>query len=298
MKKDMIFFTSEGAGLTSTSANHVANLAKEMIRNIEIGLGELQFYSTSVALIGGGVANSLDTGAVVEDVESVPDRLHNIAEAKSLIAWLREAIKARERLLNEVRDMSLSKWCEQEGEKIPEQPRLGESLTEDDYWASRPMAERCHYYELETLAATLGKAIHPGGALADAREQLQQRLKKPNQVVGDGRDTLIYTYTSSVDAKIVEDVYFRLQKQYRDAQARLNILKHECMQAVEQSATTVKSEYTRAMKDWSAQHKLLEARHAEYTQKRMAELGAMRIIIPESLQSIYRKVNSLGKSTD
>ena len=298
MKKDMIFFTSEGAGLTSTSANHVANLAKEMIRNIESGLGELQFYSTSVALIGGGVANSLDTGAVAEEVESVPDRLHNIAEAKSLIAWLREAIKARERLLNEVKDMSLSKWCEQEGEKIPEQPRIGESLTEDDYWASRPIAERCHYYELETLAATLGKAIHPGGALADAREQLQQRLKKPNQVVGDGRDTLIYTYTPSVDTQAVEDVYFRLQKQYRDAQARLNTLKHECMQAVEQSATAVKSEYTRAMKDWATQHKLLEARHAEYIQKRMAELGSMRIIIPDSLQSIYRKVNSLGKGTD
>ena len=32
MKKDMIFFSADGNGLTSTSANHIANLAKEKIR--------------------------------------------------------------------------------------------------------------------------------------------------------------------------------------------------------------------------------------------------------------------------
>lgn len=54
MKKDMIFFSKEGKGLTSTSANHIANLAKEMVREIESSLSSLTLYSTSVALIGTG----------------------------------------------------------------------------------------------------------------------------------------------------------------------------------------------------------------------------------------------------
>lgn len=48
MKKDMIFFSTEGKGLTSTSANHIANLAKEMVREIETSLAGLTLYSLSL----------------------------------------------------------------------------------------------------------------------------------------------------------------------------------------------------------------------------------------------------------
>lgn len=41
--KDLIFFSEEGRGLTSTLANHIANMAKEMIRGLMAELEELQF---------------------------------------------------------------------------------------------------------------------------------------------------------------------------------------------------------------------------------------------------------------
>ena len=46
MKKDTIFFSEDGKGLTSTSANHVANLAKEMISDLETSLEAMSLYST------------------------------------------------------------------------------------------------------------------------------------------------------------------------------------------------------------------------------------------------------------
>ena len=115
MKKDTIFFTADGKGLTSTSANHIANLAKEMIRNILTSLDEMTFYSTNVSLISGNKPHTLNQGITDTDVMTVIDKLHEVSAAKSLIAWLREAIKARERLLDETRDLSLEQFAEIEG---------------------------------------------------------------------------------------------------------------------------------------------------------------------------------------
>lgn len=95
----MIFFSPDGDGLTSTSANHIANMAKEMIRNFDSTIANLVFYTTEVSLIGIDSRNMLQQGATDADVLSVAGKLRIIAQAKSLIAWLREAIKARERLI-------------------------------------------------------------------------------------------------------------------------------------------------------------------------------------------------------
>lgn len=102
MKKDMIFFSTEGKGLTSTSANHIANLAKEMVREIETFVSGLTLYSTSVVLIGNDNVNIINEGDTAEALDKVKTQLHTIAKANSLIAWLREAIKAKERLQKEV----------------------------------------------------------------------------------------------------------------------------------------------------------------------------------------------------
>ena len=296
MKKDMIFFTAAGKGLTSTSANHVANLAKEMIRNTETSLDEMTFYSTHVALIGGEKPNMLNRGVGDDVVTDVIPRLHRIADAKSLIAWLREAIKAKERLINEIKNLTLQEYADIEGIKLREQPELGAILTEDEYFAGKPIGERCRYYELETLASTIGKAIHPDGVFANARKELQTKATCPHTVEGTGRDTLIYTYTSTVDESVVEDVYFRLQKQYREAQAQLNSMKHDCLKAIEESSVDAKSRYTQEMSDWTNERKLIEARKSEYMEKKLRDINALRIIIPDSLSEIYAIVSDLGKA--
>lgn len=298
MKKDMIFFSADGKGLTSTSANHVANIAKEMIREIETTLAEMTLYSTTVTLIGGDKPNVLNRGAANSDVENMVSLLHRMADAKSLIAWLREAIKAKERLLAEVTSQTLEEYAEANNIKLAERPKEGVALTDDEYFASKSVDERCRYYALETHAATLGKALHPGGEFADARKKLQSKIQKPHDVEGKGRDTLIYTYEPTADVNVVEDVYFLLQAQYRDAQARLNAMKHECQKAVEESTVSVKTAYNKALDEWTNARRLIEARHAEHIQRRAGEISAMRICIPQSLQSIYATVSNLGKKKE
>lgn len=295
MDKNMIFFEAKGKGLTSTSANHVANLAKEMIRDIESSLAVMSFYSTTVSLIGGEKPNVIQQGIDADATEDVVAKLRRAAEAKSLIAWLREAIKAKERMLTEAKELTIVKYAAGKGMELKPRPELAPILTEDEYWASKPLGERCRYYSLETLAATLGEAVHPGGEFAEARKQLQEKAKKPHQVEGKGRDTLIYSYEPTIDEAKVEDVYFRLQNQYREAQARLNAMKHECKKAVEESAVAAKSQFAKDLAVWANERKVLEAEMAEHIQQRTKEIAALRIVIPESLSGIYEEVTSLGK---
>lgn len=212
MKKDMIFFSTEGKGLTSTSANHIANLAKEMVRETEASLEGLTFYSTSVALIGNDSVNTLREGDTSETLGKIKAQLHTIAKANSLIAWLREAIKAKERLLKEVDDLTLNDFMKLQGIKKPDMPTRGTALTEDEYYASLSVDERNRFYSLEALASVLGKAVHPAGVIANAREQLNERLKNPKTIEGKGRDALLFFYTPTVKTSQVDEVYFADRK--------------------------------------------------------------------------------------
>lgn len=295
MDKDMIFFSNDGQGLTSTSANHIANLAKEMIRGLEASLGSLTLYSTAVSLIGSETSDVLTKGSQPDKLKDVPRKLHAISKAKSLIAWLREAIKAKERLLGEATAMTNSDYIKLKGLEEIKRPEEGHALTEDEYFASLTLDERNRYYELETLSAVLGKAIHPDGSFANAREQLNERLQQPREVKGDGRDTLIYSYSPTVDPQEVEDLYFHLQKQYREAQSRLNAMKFECQKAVKSSEVAVSTEYARELEKFTEYYQNISAERTAYIKKRVREIGDYKIMIPQSLQEIYNEVAHLGK---
>lgn len=295
MKKDMIFFSASGNGLTSTSANHIANLAKEMVRDIETSLAGLAFYSTTVALIGNDTVNTLNAGDTAETLSDIRTRLHSIAKANALIAWLREAIKAKERLLKEVEDLPIDKYMEEHGIEKPEMPKRRNALTEDEYYASLSLDERNRYYSLEALAAVLGKAVHPSGAIANAREELCERLKSPRTIDGKGRDALIYTYAPTVETSLVDDVYFAVQKEFREVQASLNAIKFDCQKAVKESEIEVQTAYANACAEYHAEHTRIQNEMSVYKRKRVREIGNYKIVIPASLEGIYKDVAHLGK---
>ena len=289
MEKDLIFFSKDGDGLTSTSANHIANMAKEMICGLEAEAEGMTLFSTSVALIGSDASNLLVKGTDDEGMRRISGILHKISDAKSLIAWLREAIKAKERLLRETRELTLEEFIKQENRQIPEEPKMARVLTEEDYYASLSLDERTRYNH---------KAIHPGGAFAESRKNLYDHIQRPHSVEGDGRDTLVYTYTPTVDTDAVEDVYFTLQKQYREAQAKLNQMKSECDRAVTESAVKAKTEYARAVKARAEAITSAEADKAAYVQTKTREISGYRIVVPGSLAEIYDEVSHLGKKGD
>lgn len=295
MKKDMIFFSTDGNGLTSTSANHIANMAKEMVRDIESSLVDLTLYSTSVALIGNGSVNTLREGDKADTLEEIRGKLHTVAKANSLIAWLREAIKAKERLLDETATMTMEEYMKMKDITLPKAPERGKALTEDEYYASLSVDQRNRYYALEALASVLGKAIHPDGAVANAREELGKRIRNPRSVEGNGRDALIYEYLPTVTMAQVDEVYFKLQNEFRETQAALNAIKFECRKALKESEIEVQTAYAEAQAKYDSEWKRILAELTTYVKKHTREIGDYKIIIPQSLKGIYDEVTSLGK---
>lgn len=292
MEKDKIFFGE--SGLTSTSANHVANLAKEYYAQIEETLKNLKFVSTYVSIVGSSEMHLVDSGSTYDVFNNIPQMIKDVAEAKSLISWLREALKARTNLINEINHFNVKLYCEKMGLEYPQEPQFQEPLTEEEYWGSQNIKVRNAYYTLEDKCATLS-LIHPGGSFEEARKDALKKRQNPNKVSGNGRDTTIYKYVSAIDASDVERMYFELQTKHREYQAQLNSLKFECEKAIQEATTKANAEYAEANKKYNMAMSTLLSEVTKWKQLEIAKISKLKIIIPDALKPIYDKINSLGK---
>lgn len=72
------FFGTEG--LTSTSANHIANLAKEANREHQNYLASIQFYSERIGIIGTPERVFAQEGVNLEGLSKVKTAIESIAE--------------------------------------------------------------------------------------------------------------------------------------------------------------------------------------------------------------------------
>ena len=298
MQQDLVFFKKEGeegVALTSTSANHIANLAKEFIQDIEARLNSISFYSVEVALIGGTNTNTIQNGSNMQLLGSVGRLLNDVAQAKSLIAWLREGIKTKDALVKNILSFSIGDFCNLQGIDKPKEPEMGHILTEEEYYTSLPIKERNRYYELETEAAVIGSCVHPRGPLSNARKELSDKIQHPHMVQGIGRDALIYTYTPTVTVEELDTVFFELQKRHRETQAQLNAMKYNCEQAINESTNKINSEYEAAFKLYQTELSSLYASFQTWRAEKTQEYNKLKIVIPNSLLGIYNIISSLGK---
>ena len=293
MKKDLIFFGDKG--LTATSANHVANIAKEFVTNTEEELEAVQFYSTSIGLISQEKEAVLHVGTDIEQIKAIPEKLERVAAAKSLMAWLREAIKAKERLTAEVKTIGLKEYCETMEIELPCLPKRETDWTIDDVVATYSIKDRNRYYALEAKAATIGKYIHPSGEFATARKDFQKKLQKPKDASGSGRDMTIQTYVPTVCAEDVDEVFFALQRAHRDVQAELNGMKHNVEKAMQQDAMEKQEKYNDEFQQYAAEHERLTNEMKQYKLQELKKVQALRIVIPHDLTDIYEEMNRIGK---
>jgi len=291
MDKNLVFLGAEG--LTSTSANHIANLAKEYIQDLEYKLSKLYFYTSKVALIGTSNYAIIQEGT--DDISFIPKALMSISKAKSLIAWLREGIKAKDAILKNIKSKTIESYCKDNNITLPIKPVMDNVLTEDEYLANLSIKERNKYYTLETECAVLGKFIHPDGAFSNARKDLNDKLKHPHGINGLGRDSVIYDYIPTISVNKIEDLFFDLQTKYRAKQAELNGLKHKIDEAITLSEHKASAKYADEYEVYSNTIAIISARLQTWKVEETKKLQESKLIIPNELKSIYDAINKLGK---
>jgi hypothetical protein len=242
-------------------------------------------------------AKTIAYGVKGDVLEKIPVNLQNITEANSLIAWLREAIKAKEEEMKAVTAMKFEDYVKTENIDKPERPeRENYDFVEfDNILATLSIKEREEYYRLETKCAMIGKFIHPNGSFSQARKELQKNMVQPVTVQGDGQNAMVYEYTPSIEQKSVEDLFFNLQNEHRNTQASLNAIKYKIQQKVDEQNQKANNRFSADTAEYNNACKKLNIDFNAYKEKKIAELSKLKIIIPNALETIFEIMNKIGK---
>ena len=288
-------------GLTSTSANYYANLAKEYCRRYLEYLGRVRFVSTSLKVIGDSQETKCSNGINSEELNGISLSIDVLAQMHSLIAFFREAIKEKERLSKEAEN-----YLDQEVEAALDKrsldldqtrPVIPDVPTEESIMEEWSVGEQEKYLSLEAEASVLGKLIHEDGALSLARRELMERLSEPNEVTGNGRDTLIRSFTPSVSLAEVDSMYFDLQARHRKVQAELNGMKQKIKDRIESIAAKQRQDYDAAMKEYMTKRSALDDerrlcinRRNEKRAALLQEVQNLKIVVPNRLREVFNEL--------
>lgn len=286
-KKELVipaFFGPQG--LTAASANHIADMAKENYQAIEKRFSLMDFHKRTVALIGSSEETVLSYGTSREQFAGIQEDLNEVVDLKRLIAYLREAIKAKEVLAEEADNITSEKL----DSLLENQPVKEPELTEREVMDSWTIKERNRFLSLETKCAVIGKFIHPDGDYSAARSMYMERMAAPKSVEENGRDTLVYTYYPNVDAAEVETLFFSLQAEHRSAQAELNGMKHDIEQTIAVDKAEKSGRWAVAQEKWAAEVALAREELNREREEKRKEVEALKIVIPDNLRQIYERL--------
>jgi hypothetical protein len=275
-------------GLTATSANHIANLAKEAYERLEAKLNTTSFIRETITVIG----STAETNVKLSQaglITLAPNILKEICEYKSLIAWLREAIKEKENLFKANKLWVSDKYTEH----MKNRPKCEDYLTEQDVIESWTVAEQEDYLSLETICAVVGKYIHPNGPLSKAKTELSNRINKPVTTECSGRDTIIKRYYPECTEEEVNNLFFSLQKNHREYQARLNGIKHKIDMTIREDIQKKDEAYKKALQEFNNKANELLVADKLTREEKHKEIEALKIIIPNDLKSVYDKLTSM-----
>ena len=288
MKKQYFTTDKTEVALTATSANHIANLAKEAYEKLEEKLNSTSFIKETITVIG-STAETIVKLSTAGLISLAPSVLKEICEYKSLIAWLREAIKEKDKLFNENKNYQ----SEEYKNIIANRPCMQPYVTKEDIVNSWTVKEQEEYLSLETYCAVIGKYIHPNGALSSAKRYLSNRINNPVSTECSGRDTIIRKYYAECSEEEVNNLFFSLQKEHRNAQAKLNGIKHKIDIAMREDANNKDEIYKKEMEEWTQEIDRLRHLDKMTRDVKHKEIEALKIIIPNDLKPIYNKLTSM-----
>lgn len=296
------FFGTEG--LTSTSANHIANLAKEANREHQNYLASIQFYSERIGIIGTPERVLAQEGVNLEGLSKIKTAIESIAENNALIAFIREAIKEKERLEKEAKSWKNEVAREalelrRKGNVSPSQPV---HVTEEDMFARLSIGQVEHYLTLEAQCSVIGKYIHEGGALSNARIDAMQKVTHPRTVKENGRDTIVTEYELTVSTDNIDAVYFDFQALHRSYQSELNGMKKAMIddaQAInlkmDEDYRFARTQYLHVNAELDREEQKIEMDEREKRQELLREVQNLKIVIPNRLKGAYTALMKSGK---
>ncbi len=286
LEKYQSFFAEDG--ITSTSANHLCNIARERIASDKAKIAQLNFVTLAVGVLGSDKPLTVIRKGT-ENAEEVNTCIRNISKSNAFIAYMQEAIKAKKDLYSTVTNMQFEEYLQVKNIEGPLCPKRGEKKTFDKAFAEMSIKEKCHYYTLEAEAAAIGKIIHPDGAFHIAREEMLKALSAPAYI----EDDKVYHREIVADQEKVDTLYFELQKKHRAVEAELNSIKNSIEVKVREYNTALDSKFSVEYNEYSTKLTALLNDFANWKNQEEKHINKLKIAVPKALQESYEYLVNL-----
>lgn len=288
--KYKVFFAEKG--ITSTSANHVSNKGKELLKSEQAILDNINFVNTTMSLLYGGNCKTITNGMKPDDsFESIHKTIAKIANLNAMSAWIHEAIKAKTEILEYVQSLSIDKWAKDQNIELPNAPGKEFPITESDVIGTWDVAKRNKYYVYESYCSLVGKFIHPKGAFYEAKEKMNNSVQNPNKVEGSGRDAIIYSYEPSIPVSDVNAEYDWLSTELRHKEAEFNKMKQEIIDAITEDKLAKAQKFDDAYTKYIDTMESIRNKFDMWKTKTVKEISALKIYLPQGPKQTYDEIN-------
>lgn len=286
-------FLTDGTGLTTTSANHLANIAKQEYTDDEKFLESVSFVDTDIFLIGQQHPTRTHSGMTSEHLMKIREAIERIGNLKGFIAWCREAISAKEQYINAVEsDIQFDEWCQAtHGWSTAYPDKEGHVLSE----LKMPVEDKAKYFALEAMIAAYGQFIHPNNPGSTAYNKLVNVINNPNKVSLDGANTIIEQYTPSLSSEQVKGCFDSIRNKWRELSAEFNSIKFKLNEADDAEKNRINDEYVNRYKIRNEKYQAYRIEWQGVIDIERKRRQNLKIFIPEHFQQTLKYLQFLGK---
>lgn len=317
------FFT-KGRGITMTSAQTIHNFAKEKREALLTQLKGISFVDEFRDKVGVDCPNKkVKSGISAEKAATIVATAQKIADYDRLCAWLGEAVKAKNALINKVNllvtdnydvpapiapeRMSVQEYAKSKGIEFKRPTKREVSI--GDVLAEFSVKELAEYYGSNSESAVYGNLIHKGAPINEARMELHKAIASPYEITTE----LICSFSPTVLVDDVEHIFTELQGLQRSYNAQHNAFEARIKNRLSELQRDADVEYLKAYNDYTNLKRSLEQDlNREYDLKvleyeeanekhiagfnqwqadQVAEVASLKIAIPEALDPLFTELD-------
>lgn len=291
-KYEGFFVGSDNKGVTSTAAAHICNKGKELLKIEQSKLDSVNFVTVNAGLLDSDKSRRIKTGISENDLNDIRESINKIAELHAMVAWLKEAINAKNSICKDVSNLSMDDFYECLNVEVPSYTKMENSLEEKDVLATWSPAKRAKYYRLGAYCSLIGKFIHPNGQFYEAKKELDKISKEPSIVDGNGRDAIVYDYLGSIDRETVKSEYNWYADLLRSNEAELNKMKAEIEDTIKTDTIQKNREFEIAYAEYVNQSDFYKTKYKAWISDMESQAKNLKIYIPDSIIDIYKRISN------
>ena len=288
-------------GLSMSQAQSISNLCNQRSKDITAKLSDINNASKTINI--DKTDHDLEVGKPLPS--DVVELLKDKARLHATQAFLMENIKAKDVLINEIKNDHLDYESENPGplRESSVQPEVQSQVTEDWGWDQLSTLEYNEFIEAEAYAAHIGQFIHKGGTLDRLRSELPKIQTLEFMEIEKDKKTpvKIKAHHKSEDLLKTHEELAALHRGYEQRvnyfkskvknsvtkeNARISKINADAQAEANEKNSLIITEFAKKKEAWLADHKKASLDFETERQNRIGEAVNLKIQVDARFQSV------------